>query len=72
MYICELLFVQLECFDCCGVVDDVKPKLKFTEGCEGVKPIKKKPSDYVGDMDVAEHNIILCSWSITSLSCRCF
>ena len=43
MYICELLFVQLECFDCCGVVDDVKPKLKFTEGCEGVKPIKKKP-----------------------------
>ena len=43
MYVCELLFVQLECFDCCGVVDDVKPKLKFTEGCEGVKPIKKNP-----------------------------
>ena len=72
MYICELLFVQLECFDCCGVVDDVKPKLKFTEECEGVKPIKKKPSDYVGDVDVAEPNIIVCSWSITSFSCRCF
>ena len=68
---CELLYVRLDCCDCCGVVDDVKPKLKFTEGCGGVcKPIN--PQIMSGVWMLQQQNIILCSCSITSLLCRCF